>query len=189
MGVDAEAVSDATVVSLRQALEQCTGQTQPVLSVSCETLDGIALERVVSPLLAAACRAAREQWQAQQTGTGSATASSAVRSQGEMLALELLADLDEMKRLSVLLADMEGFSTPEIAAVTEVRLDVVYEELRKARKALARALGRHDSRQESHPACGDPETQARELLEHARSCFTPDTTSLAAVIAALSARV
>jgi sulfite reductase alpha subunit-like flavoprotein len=170
MGVEAEAVHDACQVSLRRASE-----------LESDTSAGVALDSVISPQLRAAFHAARDQWLA-RSATLTASSRSGVRSHDEMLVLELLGSLDEGKRASVVLADLEGLSTPEIAALTGAQLDAVYEELRRARRALARAL----CRQGGARLTADPEAQVRGVLHQARAHFTPDAADLAKLLAALS---
>jgi hypothetical protein len=89
-----------------------------------------------------------------------------------------------VKRSCLLLADMEQLSSPEIAALTGLRLDVVYDELRKARKAFERARKRYDQA----GATIDAETDVRELLAVARAHFTPSPASLDGLCAELSER-
>jgi hypothetical protein len=135
-----------------------------------EAIGGIPIDRVVDPLLAAAFREARSQWLSLLQNPKKDVGASSVRKQGELLVLGLLGCLDEPRRVILLLADMEQLSSPEIAALMGLRLDVVYEELRKARKAFVRAR----KRLERVGATGDAETQARELLALARTRFSPD---------------
>jgi hypothetical protein len=146
------------------------------LVVPCENAAfGIPIERVVDPLLAAAFRSARRHWQALLPADEAGASS--VRNQGELLLFGLLGSMDEPKRVILLLADMEQLSSPEIAALMGLRLDVVYEELRKARKAFVRARKRF----ENAGATGDAETEARELLALARTRFSPDSAAQRAV--------
>lgn len=158
------------------------GASNDVLAPSEAAGFGMPLERVVDPLLAAAFRAARSGWQAQPPDNEAS--SSSVRNQGELLVLGLLGSLDEPKRVILLLADMEELSSPEIAALMGLRLDVVYEELRKARKTFVRARKRLDHA----PATCDAEAEARELLALARTRFSPDAAALYAVSQQLRAR-
>jgi DNA-directed RNA polymerase specialized sigma24 family protein len=165
MGVSADDVPAATRACFASAREQlAVGASMP------EPEPG--LEGVVDPLLAAAFRAASAQW----TRHVENAAESSVRYQGELLVLGLLCVLDETKRVCLLLADMEQLSTPEIAALTGLRLDVVYDELRKARKAFARAR---------KGATSDAEADARELLTLARTRFSPEPAVLAGVCSGL----
>ncbi|MFT3926909.1 MAG: sigma-70 family RNA polymerase sigma factor [Myxococcales bacterium] len=55
----------------------------------------------------------------------------------------VLDDLDDEKRVTLLLADLEGCSAPEIAELTRTPLNTVYTRLRRARAAfVARWLAR-----------------------------------------------
>jgi RNA polymerase sigma-70 factor, ECF subfamily len=51
-----------------------------------------------------------------------------------------LADLPEQFRISVMLADVEGFSYKEIADITDVPIGTVMSRLHRGRKALEKAL-------------------------------------------------
>lgn len=51
-----------------------------------------------------------------------------------------LDTLDDEKRMTVLLADLEGLSVPEIATLVDAPLNTVYTRLRRARAALAAQL-------------------------------------------------
>lgn len=183
MGVPADDVGEATLLSFKRALAQRAREPDTAHRASDHTFDGVPLAHVVDPTLAAAYREARDQWQPMLEQPAGAASGSTIRFHAEMLVLELLGSLDEPKRAGLLLADMEGFSTPEIAALTGERLDLVYEDLHRARKAFARALGRHERSQASVA----PETQARQLLDLSRTRFSPDAMALAALRDALSA--
>jgi DNA-directed RNA polymerase specialized sigma24 family protein len=167
MGVAVDDVAQATRLSFERAFEQMATEAQPKVAV-----EGMPIEHVVDPLLAAAYRAAHTHWRP-LTNDADEGASS-VRNQGELLVLDLLGTLDEPKRVCLLLADMEAWSSPEIAALTGLRLDVVYDELRKARKAFARARRRYDQPGATRDAEGD----ARELLAVARERFSPAQAAL-----------
>lgn len=172
MGVAVDQVAQATRLSFQRAFTQLAEAEQANGS---GTLAGMSLEHVVDPLLVAAYRAAHAHWQVIAQGDQDSDAgSSSVRNQGELLVLELLSTLDEPKRACLLLADMEAWSSPEIAALTGMRLDVVYDELRKARKAFVRARKRYDQ----PGATRDAESEARELLAVARERFSPSHSAL-----------
>jgi hypothetical protein len=79
---------------------------------------------------------------------------------------------------------MELFSSPEIAALTGLRLDIVYEELRKARKAFERARKRYDEA----GATVDAERDVRQLLALAHARFSPAGPSLDSLCDELSER-
>jgi hypothetical protein len=173
----------ATRLSFEQAFAELASEAQATPS----TLDGLALDRVIDPLLVAAYRAACTTWRPLRHANDAEEAevsASSVRFQGELLVLGLLETLDEVKRSCLLLADMELLSSPEIAALTGLRLDVVYDELRKARKAFERARKRYDQA----GATIDAETDVRELLAVARAHFTPAPASLDSLCAGLSKR-
>jgi DNA-directed RNA polymerase specialized sigma24 family protein len=181
MGVDAEAVHEACHVSLRRARDLESGGCTTAEAADADTSLGVAFDSVISPQLRAAFHAASDQWRG-RSATVTASSRSGVRSHDEMLVLELLGSLDEGKRACVVLADIEGLSTPEIAALTGAQLDTVYEELRRARRALARAL----CRQEGGRLTADPEAQVRGVLQQARAHFTPDAAELSKLLAAVT---
>jgi DNA-directed RNA polymerase specialized sigma24 family protein len=181
MGVSDDDVAQAVRISFDQACNALQVQQHSAGSVA--TAADVPLERVVDPLLAAAFLAARAAWRPLTTQSSDA-AESAVSYQGELRVLGLLGTLDEPKRVCLLLADMEQYSSPEIAALTGMRLDVVYDELRKARKTLDRARKRNDET----GATRDAEVEGRELLALARTRFSPPTATLASLCDALCAR-
>jgi DNA-directed RNA polymerase specialized sigma24 family protein len=185
MGIADADVTQATRVSFEHAFAELASGAHAAPS----TADGLALEHgVIDPLLVAAYRAACTAWRplsdAHGTEEDREISASSVRFQGELLVLGLLETLDEVKRSCLLLADMELLSSPEIAALTGLRLDVVYDELRKARKAFERARKRYDQA----GATIDAETDVRELLAVARARFTPAPASLHGLCAELSER-
>jgi hypothetical protein len=140
---------------------------------------------VIDPLFVAAYRAACAEWRPLHSATEEDEISgSSVRFQGEVLVLGLLGALDEVKRSCLLLADMELLSSPEIAALTGLRLDVVYDELRKARKTFERARKRYDQA----GATIDAETDVRELLALARVRFSPAAGALDGLCGELAER-
>ena len=64
----------------------------------------------------------------------------AERSDQLRLLNELLDQLDDEKRVVLVLAEIEELSAPEIASLTGVPLNTVYTRLRRARIALSQAL-------------------------------------------------
>lgn len=149
------------------------------------TLGGLPIEHVIDPLFVAAYRAACAEWRPLRHASEQEEISgSSVRFQGELLVLGLLGTLDEVKRSCLLLADMEQLSSPEIAALTGLRLDVVYDELRKARKAFERARKRYDQA----GATSDAERDTRELLSLAKARFSPAPATLDALCNELAQR-
>lgn len=177
MGVAVDDVAQATRLSFERAFEQLAADVQSEVAI-----EGMP---IVDPLIAAAYRAAHTHWRPLTNDADEVDAgSSSVRNQGELLVLDLLGTLDEPKRICLLLADMEAWSSPEIAALTGLRLDVVYDELRKARKAFARARKRYDQ----PGATRDSEADARELLVVARERFSPGQAALISLRDELCAR-
>ena len=67
-------------------------------------------------------------------------AEQAERNDALRLLSALLDQLDDDKRVVLVLAEVEGLSAPEIAAITGVPLNTVYTRLRRARIALSAAL-------------------------------------------------
>jgi RNA polymerase sigma-70 factor, ECF subfamily len=67
----------------------------------------------------------------------------AVHAEALRLLDQLLAKLDEDKRVVFVLAELEQMSVPEIAEVLTVNLNTVYSRLRAARKAFDQALQLH----------------------------------------------
>ncbi len=187
MGIADADVTQATRLSFDHAFAELTQDAKARAAPS--TPDGLALERVIDPLLVAAYRSACAAWRPLRDARdadeedGEVSASS-VRFQGELLVLGLLGTLDDVKRSCLLLADMELLSSPEIAALTGLRLDVVYDELRKARKAFERARKSYDQA----GATIDAESDVRELLAAARGHFTPAPALLDSLCAELSER-
>lgn len=175
MEVSADAAAECCVSVFRAASSVGPARAE-------EAIGGIPVDRVVDPLLAAAFREARLHWLSLRQNPEKDAGASSVRKQGELLLLGLLGCLDEPKRVILLLADMEQLSSPEIAALMGLQLDVVYEELRKARKAFVRAR----KRIERVGATGDAETEARELLALARARFSPDPDGLDDALSAVS---
>lgn len=181
MGIGDADVMQATRDSFDHAFAQLASQAQSAPS----TLAGLPIEHVIDPLFVAAYRAACAEWRPLiHDADEDEISGSSVRFQGELLVLGLLGALDEVKRSCLLLADMELLSSPEIAALTGLRLDVVYDELRKARKAFERARKRYDQA----GATIDAETDVRELLALARLRFAPAPASLDALCGELAER-
>lgn len=62
--------------------------------------------------------------------------------EGARLLREVLDGLDEKKREVLVLAELEGFSSPEIAQILGISLNTVYSRLRLAREAFERHAAR-----------------------------------------------
>ncbi|HTU63749.1 MAG TPA: hypothetical protein VMF89_35035 [Polyangiales bacterium] len=181
MGIADEGVMQATRASFDHAFAELDSQAQTANT----TLAGLPIAHVIDPLYVAAYRAASADWRPLlQAAEEEEISGSSVRFQGEVLVLGLLGALDEVKRSCLLLADMELLSSPEIAALTGLRLDVVYDELRKARKTFERARKRYDQA----GATIDAETDVRELLALARVRFSPAPAALDGLCDELSER-
>ncbi|MDF3070690.1 MAG: polymerase sigma factor RpoE [Polyangiaceae bacterium] len=69
------------------------------------------------------------------------------RAARQRLLLELLAELEPQKREVFALAEIEGFTAPEMAEALDIPLNTVYSRLRAARQAFELALARHAARQ------------------------------------------
>lgn len=65
----------------------------------------------------------------------------------QRLLVRLLAELDESKREVFTLAELEGFTAPEIAEALEIPVNTVYSRLRVARQEFEQAMARHTARQ------------------------------------------
>lgn len=182
MGIADEDVMHATRVSFDHAFAQRPSDVTTQADQS--TLAGTPIEHVIDPLFVAVYRAARAAWRPLRHDTDDEISGSSVRFQGELLVLGLLGTLDEVKRSCLLLADMEQLSSPEIAALTGLRLDVVYDELRKARKAFERARKRYDQA----GATIDAESDVRALLTLAHARFSPAPASLDSICDELEKR-
>jgi RNA polymerase sigma-70 factor (ECF subfamily) len=65
---------------------------------------------------------------------------SAERVEAQRLALALLDEIDEEKRVVLVLAEIEQLSVPEISAILGLPLNNVYSQLRRARQQFSRAL-------------------------------------------------
>ncbi len=65
----------------------------------------------------------------------------------QRLLLQLLSELDEQKREVFSLAEIEGFTAPEMAEALDIPLNTVYSRLRAARQAFEVAVARHAARQ------------------------------------------
>jgi RNA polymerase sigma-70 factor, ECF subfamily len=61
----------------------------------------------------------------------------------QRLLLRILSDVDSAKREVFVLAEIEGFTAPEIAEALELPLNTVYSRLRLARQAFQQAMARH----------------------------------------------
>jgi RNA polymerase sigma-70 factor (ECF subfamily) len=66
----------------------------------------------------------------------------AERGEALRVMLELLGELDEDKRVVLVLSDLEDMTVPEIAAAVDANVNTVYSRLRAARSELRRALQR-----------------------------------------------
>ncbi len=62
------------------------------------------------------------------------------RHEASSLLMELLAELDDDKRIVLVLTELEEMSAPEIAAITGTPLNTVYTRLRRARSQLSESL-------------------------------------------------
>jgi RNA polymerase sigma-70 factor, ECF subfamily len=60
--------------------------------------------------------------------------------------------MDEDKRMTFLLADVEGMSIPEVAECQGVNLNTAYARLRAARQRVTKAVERHRAREEGADA-------------------------------------
>lgn len=65
----------------------------------------------------------------------------------QRLLLRILSELDQIKREVFVLAEVEGFTMPEIAEALELPLNTAYSRLRLARQAFQQALARHTAQQ------------------------------------------
>ena len=65
----------------------------------------------------------------------------------QRLLIQLLGELDEAKREVFALAEIEGFTAPEIAEALELPVNTVYSRLRAARQAFEQAMARHKAGQ------------------------------------------
>jgi len=64
----------------------------------------------------------------------------------QRLLLRLLSELDETKREVFVLAEVEGFTAPEIAQALEIPVNTVYSRLRLARQTFEQAVAQHRGR-------------------------------------------
>lgn len=64
----------------------------------------------------------------------------------QRLLLQLLSELDETKREVFVLAEVEGFTAPEIAQALEIPVNTVYSRLRLARQTFEQAVAQHRGR-------------------------------------------
>jgi RNA polymerase sigma-70 factor (ECF subfamily) len=76
-------------------------------------------------------------------------AENAEREEAQRLALELLDEIDDEKRVILVLADIEQLTAPEISELLGLPLNTVYTQLRRARQQFSRALA---ARQKARPA-------------------------------------
>jgi RNA polymerase sigma-70 factor (ECF subfamily) len=65
----------------------------------------------------------------------------------QRLLLRLLGEMDEAKREVFTLAEIEGFTAPEIAEALEIPVNTVYSRLRTARQAFEQAVARYNAAQ------------------------------------------
>jgi RNA polymerase sigma-70 factor (ECF subfamily) len=65
---------------------------------------------------------------------------------------QVLDGLDEKKREVLVLAELEGFSSPEIAKILGIGLNTVYSRLRVAREEFERLAARYRTRDTRRPA-------------------------------------
>jgi RNA polymerase sigma-70 factor (ECF subfamily) len=70
----------------------------------------------------------------------------AERREAEWLVSRLLDELDEQKRLILVLVEIEQLSVPEVARMIGKPLNTVYTQLRRARLQFERALAAHRKR-------------------------------------------
>ena len=82
----------------------------------------------------------------QRRAPGSSPAELVEQNESVRLLGQLLDQLDEDKRMVFVLAEVEGMSVPEIAAVIHVPLNTVYSRLRRARISFNAALARQQQR-------------------------------------------
>jgi RNA polymerase sigma-70 factor (ECF subfamily) len=73
---------------------------------------------------------------------GATPAEATERNESARILLSLLEELDDDKRATLILAELEGMTAPEIAAATGAPVNTVYTRLRRARADLNRALMR-----------------------------------------------
>lgn len=96
---------------------------------------------------------------AQLRVVGSATArenpedDAATRQKAAVLQAALDA-LDEGKRMTFVLADIEGLTIPEVAAAMEVNVNTCYARLRVARARLGEAVAEHHQAEKGHVQSG-----------------------------------
>jgi RNA polymerase sigma-70 factor (ECF subfamily) len=73
---------------------------------------------------------------------GATPAEATERNESARLLLGLLEELDDDKRATLILAELEGMTAPEIAVATGTPVNTVYTRLRRARAELNQALVR-----------------------------------------------
>ncbi|MEM9456578.1 MAG: sigma-70 family RNA polymerase sigma factor [Myxococcota bacterium] len=74
------------------------------------------------------------------------------RAEAARVIRDALDSMDEGKRMTFLLADVEGMSVPEVARCQGVNLNTAYARLRAARQRIHRAVQRHRAREEGADA-------------------------------------
>jgi RNA polymerase sigma-70 factor, ECF subfamily len=72
----------------------------------------------------------------------------AARREAAQVIRTALDAMDEDKRMTFLLADVEGMSIPEVAECQGVNLNTAYARLRAARQRVTKAVERHRAREE-----------------------------------------
>lgn len=100
-----------------------------------------------------ASRAARLRVVGPATAAENPEADAATKQKAEALRAAL-EDLDEDKRMTFVLADIEGMTMPEVAAAMDVNVNTCYARLRAARRKLSAAVARHRQAEEGHVRSG-----------------------------------
>lgn len=150
LGVPASGVDDAVqevfvVLHRRRAELDFSGSVRGLLY-------GVA-RRVAKRSRDKATAAARLRVVGPSTARDNPEADTATRQKAEALQAALEA-LDEGKRMTFVLADIEGLTMPEVAAAMEVNVNTSYARLRAARKTLGEAIARHHAEEEGHVQSG-----------------------------------
>lgn len=76
----------------------------------------------------------------------------AARAEAARVIREALDAMDEDKRMTFVVADVEGMSVPEVARCQGVNLNTAYARLRAARQRIRRTVQRHRAREEGADA-------------------------------------
>jgi RNA polymerase sigma-70 factor (ECF subfamily) len=74
-------------------------------------------------------------------------ADAALRQERANLAQSILDELDEDKRIVLILVELEGMSAPDVATALGLNVNTVSARLRAARKEFAQAVARHRARE------------------------------------------